>query len=114
MLFVQGRISQKKSALGGLLTVQGSQGIVVKCTATIFFRTVDWTCLFTGPQIGPKGERCLGDKTTKKTVVLLLNRPFYSCALSDWPWIVSEAGGDLVLIQTSLLFIYRSCCSFAN
>jgi len=25
-----------------LLAVLGSQGIVVKCTAAIFFRTVDW------------------------------------------------------------------------
>ena len=34
--------------------------------------------------------------------------------LVTWPWIGSEAGGDLVLIQTSLLFICRSCCSYAN
>ena len=31
-----------------------------------------------------------------------------------WPWILSEAGGDLVLIQTTLLFIRRSYCSYAN
>ena len=34
--------------------------------------------------------------------------------LVTWPWIGSEAGGDLVSIQTSLLFICRSCCSYAN
>ena len=27
--------------------------------------------------------------------------------LVTWPWMVSEAGGDLVLIQTSLLFICK-------
>ena len=31
-----------------------------------------------------------------------------------WSWILSKAGGDLVLIQTSLLFICRSYCSCAN
>ena len=31
-----------------------------------------------------------------------------------WPWIVSEAEGDLVLIQTSLLFICRLCCSYVT
>ena len=34
--------------------------------------------------------------------------------LVTWPWIVSEAGVDLVLIETSLLFICKSCCSYAN
>ena len=34
------------------------------------------------------------------------NRPFYSCVFGTWPWIGSEAGGDLVLIQTSLLQAY--------
>ena len=29
-----------------------------------------------------------------------------------WPWIVSEAGGVLALIQTSLLFICRTVCLF--
>ena len=33
------------------------------------------------------------------------NRPFYSCVLGDLALIGSEAGGDLVLIQTSPLFI---------
>ena len=31
-----------------------------------------------------------------------------------WPWVVSEAGVDLVLIETSLLFICKSCCYYAN
>ena len=31
-----------------------------------------------------------------------------------WSWILSEAGGDLVMIQTTLLFIRRSYCSYAN
>ena len=34
-----------------------------------------------------------------------VNRPFYSCVLSDLALAESEAGVDLVLIQTSLLFI---------
>ena len=33
-----------------------------------------------------------------------LNRPFYSCELSYLAMNASEAGGDLVLIETSLLF----------
>ena len=32
------------------------------------------------------------------------NRPFYSCVLSYLATNASEAGGDLVLIQTALLF----------
>ena len=32
------------------------------------------------------------------------NRPFYSCVVSYLAMNASEAGGDLVLIQTSLLF----------
>ena len=39
---------------------------------------------------------------------------FTVVSLVTWHWIGSEAGGDLVLIQTSLLFICRSCCSYAN
>ena len=31
-----------------------------------------------------------------------------------WPLNSSEAGGDLVLIQTSLLLLYKSTCSYAN
>ena len=33
-----------------------------------------------------------------------MNRPFYSCVLSYLAMNASEAGGDLALIQTSLLF----------
>ena len=39
---------------------------------------------------------------------------FSVVCLVTWPCIGSEAGGDIVLIQTSLLFICRSCCSYAN
>ena len=39
---------------------------------------------------------------------------FTVVSLMTWPWIVNEAGGDLVLIETSLLFICKSCCSHAN
>ena len=42
MLLVQGRISQKYGFQMCLLAVLGSQGIVVKCTAAIFFLTVDY------------------------------------------------------------------------
>ena len=38
---------------------------------------------------------------------------FTVVSLVTWPWIVSEAGVDLVLIETSLLFICKSCCSYA-
>ena len=34
--------------------------------------------------------------------------------LVTWPLSGSEAGGDLVLIQTLLLFTCKSCCSHAN
>ena len=38
----------------------------------------------------------------------IVNRPFYCCVLSYlWPIIASEAGGDLALIQTSLLFPFN-------
>ena len=39
---------------------------------------------------------------------------FTVVSLVTWPWIISEAGVDLVLIETSLLFICKSCCSYAN
>ena len=41
---------------------------------------------------------------------------FYNCMLSDLAFMnEDEAGGDqLVLIQTSLLFSCKSCCSYAN
>ena len=39
---------------------------------------------------------------------------FTVVSLVTWPWIVSEAGVDLVLKETSLLFICKSCCSYAN
>ena len=32
---------------------------------------------------------------------------FTVVCLVTWPWIGSEAGGDLVLIQTSMLFICK-------
>ena len=32
---------------------------------------------------------------------------FTVVCLVTWPWIGSEAGGDLILIQTSLLFICK-------
>ena len=41
MLLVQGRISQKYGFQMCLLVVLGSQCIVVKCTAAIFFLTVE-------------------------------------------------------------------------
>ena len=39
------------------------------------------------------------------------HRPFNSCLLGD---LAFEAGGDLVLIQTSLLLLCKSSCSEAN
>ena len=40
------------------------------------------------------------------------NRPFYSCVLSYLAMNASEAGGDLALIQTSLLFLSK--CQLVN
>ena len=39
---------------------------------------------------------------------------FTVVCLVTWPLSGSEAGGDLVLIQTLLLFTCKSCCSHAN
>ena len=39
------------------------------------------------------------------------NKPFYTVMCSvTWPLGKSEAGVDLVLIQTALLFSCKSCC----
>ena len=46
MLLVWGRISQKHSFLCAIWAVLGSQGIVVKCTAAIFFLTEDCSTQF--------------------------------------------------------------------
>ena len=42
------------------------------------------------------------------------NRPFYSCVLRNLAINASEVGDDLVLIQTSLLLLCKSSCSYAN
>ena len=45
------------------------------------------------------------------------NKPighFTVVCLVNWPLSGNEAGGDLVLIQTLLLFTCKSCCSHAN
>ena len=42
-----------------------------------------------------------------------MKRPFYSCSV-PWPLNRSEAGGDLVLLQTFLLFMSKSWYSNAN
>ena len=39
---------------------------------------------------------------------------FTVVCLVTWPLSGSEAGGDLVMIQTLLLFTCKSCCSHAN
>ena len=39
-----------------------------------------------------------------ETLCIASNRPFYSCVLSYLAMNASEAGDDLALIQTSLLF----------
>ena len=40
-------------------------------------------------------------------MVTFVNRPFYSCVLSYLAMNASEAGGDLALIQTSLLLSFE-------
>ena len=42
------------------------------------------------------------------------NKLFYSCVLSDLALNWKRGWGALVLIQTTLLFMCRSCCSNAN
>ena len=49
-----------------------------------------------------------------ETTVLTLIDRFTVVGLVTWPLNDSEAGGDLVLIQTSLLLLCRSSCSYAN
>ena len=39
---------------------------------------------------------------------------FTVVVLVTWPLNGSEAGVDLVLIQTSLLLLWKSSCSYAN
>ena len=41
------------------------------------------------------------------TLIAKYNRPFYSCVLSYLAMNASEAGGDLALIQTSLVFSFK-------
>ena len=41
-MLVQGNFRKHMAFYVCLLAVLGSQGIVVKCTAAIFFYTVDW------------------------------------------------------------------------
>ena len=48
-----------------------------------------------------------------KTYALWIGHFIVVC-LVTWSWTGSEAGGDLVLLQTSLLFICRLDCSYAN
>ena len=42
-----------------------------------------------------------------KTIQFILNRPFYSCGSVTRPMNGSEAAGDFVLIQSSLLFLCK-------
>ena len=53
---------------------------------------------------------------TSRAITLFLKEiaHFTVVCLVTWPWIGCEAGGDLVSIQISLLFICRSCCSYAD
>ena len=48
------------------------------------------------------------------TVATVTIDHFTVVGLVTWPLNDSEAGGDLVLIQTSLLLLCRSSCSYAN
>ena len=45
---------------------------------------------------------------------LIIIDHFTVVSLATWPLNGSEAGGDLVLIQTSLLLLCKSTCSYAN
>ena len=47
---------------------------------------------------------CLSSARRLVAIISTVNRPFYSCLLSYLAMNASEAGGDLALIQTSLLF----------
>ena len=54
--------------------------------------------------------------TWRRKIKLENNRPliFTVVDLATWPLNGSEAGVDLVLIQTSLLLLCKSSCSYAN
>ena len=61
----------------------------------------------------------LGEASRAKTKLFILMKThtidhFTVVSSVTWPWIVSETGVDLVLIETSLLFVCKSCCSYAN
>ena len=60
----------------------------------------------------------LPERKVRKQRLILVNRKqighFTVVCLVTWPLSGSEAGGDLVLIQTLLLFTCKSCCSHAN
>ena len=56
---------------------------------------------------------CYG-KPTNDCPVLFTIGHFTVVCLVTWPLGGSEAGGDLVLIQTLLLFTCKSCCSHAK
>ena len=57
----------------------------------------------------------LGQMTTLNVIFYMVVSidHFTVVSLVTWPWIVSKAGVDLVLIETSLLFICKPCCSYA-
>ena len=62
---------------------------------------------------GLRVEGAVSRQTSPFCFVLLIGH-FTVVCLVTWPLSGSEAGGDLVLIQTLLLFTCKSCCSHAN
>ena len=50
----------------------------------------------------------------KNVFAFLNNRLFYSCLPSDLALDWTRGWGEHVLIQTSVVFICRSCCCYAN
>ena len=53
-------------------------------------------------------------KVTKQVIIPVIIDHFTVVGLVAWPLNGSEAGVDLVLIQTSLLLLCKSSCSYGN
>ena len=62
-----------------------------------------------------KGNQVMLKGTVSRRICSKLSIGHFTVVcLVTWPLSGSEAGGDLVLIQTLLLFTCKSCCSHAN
>ena len=82
----------------------------------VSFCELSFSCLYFSHKPGLK-PRLLEASTVQPLYlhyVFKANRPFYIVGLVTWPLNGSETGVDLVLIQTPLLLLCKSSCSYAN